>query len=130
MTAQISEETLIILPTNKNKESAGCQIHKNHGSAQPYRLVGHHVFPQSLQKKVYGKVTNQTLVWVCDNGHYTIHGILTVLMLGHKLSSPQIYRNKKEYALAVEAFELYKKALEASTKNGGENGRSAKISEP
>lgn len=50
-----------------------CGMHEDHGSAQVIRLELHHVFPQYLQRRVWGEALNNTKDPLCPNGHDTLH---------------------------------------------------------
>jgi hypothetical protein len=57
-------------------EERPCWGHKDHGTARPLRIVGHHIVP-----KEWGGDPKGELYWCCDNFHYAVHRIMDWLRL-------------------------------------------------
>lgn len=49
-----------------------CQLHRYHAPA-PSRTQGHHRRPVYLQNRVYGRIQDPTLMWLCGNCHDSVH---------------------------------------------------------
>lgn len=49
-----------------------CELHISHS---PITVIneGHHRFPQFLQRRVYGKVIDNRLIYICATSHNTVH---------------------------------------------------------
>lgn len=107
------------------REDDSCDVHVDHGSAQPALLQGHHVFPLYLQKRaaktsgVTPTVGVQDYAMLCGTGHDTVHVILRDMLDGDaavpKIGRvPAAYReHAAEWRLACEAVKRYRRALEA-----------------
>lgn len=77
-----------------------CTLHRDHGTARPLRLVAHHVHPLAYG----GRSTPGNLAVVCDNGHYSVHEILNLLLKGKPL--PRYFGTRLERAMASRGYEL------------------------
>lgn len=49
-----------------------CEMHKEH-SPRLLQTEGHHVFPQYLQRHVWGEVRDQRKAYICATGHTNLH---------------------------------------------------------
>lgn len=49
-----------------------CEIHATHS---PITIINelHHVYPQFLQRRLWGEVRDETLISLCATGHNTVH---------------------------------------------------------
>lgn len=70
----------IALPRTAPAALNPCQMYRDHGSSYPVRTQGHHRYPQYLQKRLYGSVTNTELLWLCGTCHDSIHAWLDYLL--------------------------------------------------
>ncbi len=52
--------------------SRPCQLHRYHAPAV-VQTEGHHRHPVYLQNRVYGRIQDPELLWVCGNDHAAIH---------------------------------------------------------
>ena len=55
-------------------------MYLDHGSAVPSVTQGHHVYPVYLQNRVFGRIANPTLAWLCGTCHDNVHVWLYWLM--------------------------------------------------
>jgi hypothetical protein len=83
-----------------------CELHTFHSPVTVYNEQ-HHVFPEYLQKRVWGKTLDQTKVSICATGHNTVHGAITNYL--DKGVWPD-YAKGKTLALAKEAVKRYQEA--------------------
>lgn len=58
-------------PRQVNQDELPCEIHDLH---RPVTVINelHHIFPQYLQKEVWGEVRDQRMVSLCATGHNTV----------------------------------------------------------
>lgn len=56
-----------------------CEMYRYH-RPRPTRTQGHHRHPVYLQNRVYGKIQDSELLWVCGSCHDSIHDWLYWLM--------------------------------------------------
>lgn len=56
-----------------------CQLYTYHAPA-PSRTQGHHRHPIYLQNRVYGRIQDTELLWVCGTCHDNIHEWLAWLL--------------------------------------------------
>lgn len=66
-----------------------------HGSSVPVRTQGHHIFPQYLQKELWGEVRREELAWSCGTCHDSIHSWIDHLLRGWRSEVPP-YRLRRE----------------------------------
>lgn len=66
-------------PTTATAASRPCQLHRYHAPA-PARTQGHHRHPVYLQNRVYGRIQDPDLLWVCGTCHDNIHEWLSWLL--------------------------------------------------
>lgn len=95
------------------REDGSCDVHDDHGAAQPLMLQAHHVFPEFLQKAVYGRTVEQDRAAVCGTAHDTVHVLLRE-MLKNPDAVPLNARVPKrhaafagEYRLAYRGYRRY-----------------------
>ena len=69
-----------------------CLVHKAH-KPEPLRTVEHHVWPLGMD----GPDVDDNKVDICDTGHYNVHVILGLLILGR--SMPHGHNAEKKIAL-------------------------------
>lgn len=70
-------------PTVHLKASAAlypCALYRDHGSAVPIRTQGHHRKPAYLQRRVWGEVRDNELLWLCGTCHDSVHAWLDWLL--------------------------------------------------
>lgn len=53
-----------------------CEMYRDHGSARPVVTQGHHAKPVYLQNRLYGKIVDGTLIWLCGTCHDNVHAWL------------------------------------------------------
>lgn len=58
-------------PASVTQAARPCEIHHTHS---PITVINelHHVFPQELQREIWGETRDQRVVSVCATGHNTI----------------------------------------------------------
>lgn len=57
-----------------------CELYLDHGSARPVFVQGHHLKPEYLQKRLWGEVRHNELIWLCGSCHDTVHGWIYMTM--------------------------------------------------
>ncbi len=57
-----------------------CQLYAHSGSPKPSRTQGHHRHPVYLQNRVYGRIRDPELLYVCGLCHDSIHDIVSWLL--------------------------------------------------
>lgn len=95
-------------------EDHPCQLYalSSHGSVKPARTQGHHRHPVYLQNRVYGRIQDGELLWVCGTCHDNIHEWLGWLLGESREPAPHPGRNAKAEAQA--AYDWYVAALAAA----------------
>ena len=65
-----------------------CELYKYH---KPYPAIteGHHWNPVFLQNRLWGKIHNNNLIWLCPTCHSNVHAWLDWL-LGERKSKPSV----------------------------------------
>ena len=86
-------------------EDAPCKCLKHH-SPKPLTTEQHHPFPDGEQRKIYGKVIDNTTIPLCDTGHKNVHVALSKWLKGQPCELP----NKHQRAIA---YQGYQKIMEA-----------------
>lgn len=81
-----------------------CQLLTYH-APQPARTHGHHRHPVYLQNRIYGRITDPELLWVCGTCHDNIHEWLGWLLGESRRPSPEPGRFAKAEARA--AYDWY-----------------------
>jgi hypothetical protein len=74
-----------------------CELYAYHAPT-PSRTQGHHIRPVYLQNRVYGKIIDGTLLWVCGNCHDNIHEWLGYLLGESRRPNPEPGRLAKAQA--------------------------------
>lgn len=107
------------------REDGSCDVHVDHGSAQPMLLQEHHVFPLYLQKRALkesGVAPTEGIAEfaaLCGTGHDSVHVILRDLLDGDApipktARVPAAYReHRAEWLLAYKAYKTYRAAAAA-----------------
>lgn len=86
-----------------------CQLRAYHGFL--YTTVqGHHRFPVYLQNRVYGRIQNPELLWLCGTDHDSTHSWLYYL-LGER-ARPEVHPGRLVVAEAERSHALFLKAIE------------------
>lgn len=75
-------------PITATAASRPCQLHSYH-SPRPSRTQGHHREPVFLQNRVYGRIQNSDLMWVCGTCHDNIHEWLEFLLGESRRPNPE-----------------------------------------
>lgn len=70
----------VALPKTAPAAQKPCSMYRDHGSSYPVRTQGHHRYPQYLQKRLWGAVHNQELIWLCGTCHDSLHAWLDWLL--------------------------------------------------
>ncbi len=73
-----------------------CVLHKYH-APEPVMTEGHHIHPVFLQNRLYGKIQDNILKYLCSNCHDAVHAWLYWL-LGERREPPKVGRFAKEEA--------------------------------
>jgi hypothetical protein len=55
-------------------------MYADHGSSYPVRTQGHHLYPEYLQRRLWGYTPLQELIWLCGTCHDSIHAWLDFLL--------------------------------------------------
>lgn len=77
--------------------SRPCELHTYH-SPTPARTQGHHRHPVYLQNRIYGRIVDNELLWVCGTCHDNIHEWLSWLLGEAREPSPHPGRLAKAEA--------------------------------
>lgn len=84
-----------------------CAMYRDHGSAAPSVTQGHHVRPVYLQNRKYGRIQDNTLLYLCGTCHDNTHAWLYWLMRERTKPNPEPPARAK--ALAQGAYDWYTK---------------------
>jgi hypothetical protein len=79
-------------------ETHPCQLYAHSGSPHPTRTQGHHRHPVYLQNRVYGKIQDTELLWVCGLCHDSIHDWVSWLLGEAREPNPKPGRKTIEEA--------------------------------
>lgn len=85
-----------------------CELYSYHAPT-PTRTQGHHRLPMYLQRRVWGAVENEELMYVCGTCHDNIHEWLGWLLGESRQPSPEPGRLAK--AEAKRTYDWYMKEL-------------------
>jgi hypothetical protein len=77
-----------------------CELYRHH-SPRVVRTQGHHRKPVYLQNKVFGRIQDPELLWVCGSCHDAIHEWLSWLLDEARKPSPEPGRLAKAEAQAT-----------------------------
>lgn len=81
-----------------------CQLHRYHWP-RPVRTQGHHRRPVYLQRRLYGRIVDNELLWSCGTDHDSIHAWLDWLLGEARKPDPEPGRRLK--AEAQSAYDWY-----------------------
>lgn len=73
-----------------------CQMYLDHGSAQPAVTQGHHRKPVYLQNRLYGRIVDPELWWLCGTCHDNVHAWLYWIMGERRQPAPVPLRARRE----------------------------------
>lgn len=76
-----------------------CQLHRYH-RPRVVRTQGHHRHPVYLQNRVYGRIRDPELLWVCGTCHDSIHEWLSWLLGEARKPNPEPGTRAKDEATA------------------------------
>lgn len=99
----------MLSPLAVSQELEPCVLHSSHSPITVFN-ERHHVFPEYLQKRVWGETRDKEVQSVCSTGHNTVHGAITYYL--DKAAWPA-YAVGKTREMAAEAVKRYKEALDA-----------------
>ncbi len=74
-----------------------CELYRYH-APRVVQTAGHHVAPVYLQNRVYGRIQDPTLKWLCPNCHTAVHEVIGWLLGETREPSPMPGRNVIEEA--------------------------------
>lgn len=95
---------MVLPPLTAQATERPCELHKNH-SPVVVRTQGHHIFPQYLQIKVYGKVLHEELLWLCGTDHDSLHAWLSyALGESYKPEQPVGYATQAQVERVLEWY--------------------------
>lgn len=77
-----------------------CELYTYHAPV-PSRTQGHHRHPVYLQNRVYGRIQDSELMWVCGTCHDSIHEWLGYLLGESRRPDPEPGRYAKREAQAT-----------------------------
>jgi hypothetical protein len=89
-----------------------CQLYVDHGSAVPSFTEGHHRHPVYLQNRVYGRILDPQLLWLCSTCHDNVHGWLYWLLGERK--KPSVLPPPRARQEAQAAYDWYLAAVSAA----------------
>ena len=84
-----------------------CPCVKNHNPI-PLRVELHHVYPQSEQKKRYGRVVLHDTVPLCDTAHKNVHYAITKKLDGYEFR----LSNRYQESVAKQGVEYIRAGVE------------------
>jgi hypothetical protein len=87
---------------------------------QPVITQGHHIHPVFLQNRLYGKIVDSELKWLCGTCHDSVHAWL-YWILGERIEPPYIGRAAKAEAERTFAWyfaEVKGRAVSALSRGG------------
>lgn len=97
-------------PKTAKASEQPCSLYAYH-RPRPSRTQGHHRHPVYLQNKVYGKIRDPELIYVCGTCHDNIHEWLSFLLGDARKPSPEPGRLAKKEALY--SYEWFLDAMDA-----------------
>lgn len=104
MKVYTSTETIRTAPADQKP----CEIRSNHGF--PILVTqGHHRRPVFLQNRIYGKIVDTELMWLCGSDHDNVHAWLYHLLA--ERSKPTVDPGRFIRAEAQATYAWYVKAL-------------------
>jgi hypothetical protein len=87
-----------------------CELYDYHRPV-PARTQGHHIHPVYLQNRLFGRIVDNELLWVCGTCHDNVHEWLTFLLGEGRRPPPEPGRLAK--AAAQRTFDWYTEQLAA-----------------
>lgn len=87
-----------------------CELYQYH-APRPSRTQGHHRHPVYLQNRVYGKIQDPELMWLCGTCHDSTHTWISFLL--GEAREPNPHPGKYHKAEAQKAVDWYRQAMEA-----------------
>lgn len=84
-----------------------CALHLGHHPVTVYNEQ-HHIFPEYLQKRVWGETRDKEKVSICATGHNTVHGAITAFL---DTGIWPRYATGKTRDLAKQAIIRYERAM-------------------
>lgn len=70
-----------------------CELYAHSRTPRPSRTQGHHRHPVYLQNRVYGRIRDPELLFVCGLCHDSIHDVLSWMLGEARKPSPMPGRN-------------------------------------
>jgi hypothetical protein len=83
-----------------------CQIYHYH-RPRPLRTQGHHRHPVYLQNRVYGRILDADLLWVCGTCHDNLHEIISWLLGEGRMPDPLPSTHSKTWIEAKRTVDWY-----------------------
>lgn len=75
-----------------------CEMYVDHGSARPSITQGHHAKPVYLQNRLYGRIIDGTLIWLCGTCHDNVHSWIYFLLGERREPNPHPPARAKQWA--------------------------------
>lgn len=92
-----------VAPATATATSRPCELYRWH--APPVvQTEGHHRLPQYLQRRLWGEVRDETLLWLCGNCHAATHEWIGWLLGESRRPSPEPGRLAKAEAARTVAW--------------------------
>lgn len=100
----LSPPDMATAPSTAMASERPCELYEYH-QPRPSRTQGHHQHPVYLQNRLYGKIVDNQLIWLCGTCHDSVHEWLGWLLGESRRPSPEPGRLAK--AEARRTFEWY-----------------------
>lgn len=97
-------------PATATASSRPCELYRYHAPA-PVRTQGHHRHPVYLQNRLFGRIVDNELLWVCGTCHDSVHEWVAYLLGEARRPSPEPGRLAK--AEAERTVDWYRAQLAA-----------------
>lgn len=88
-----------------------CQLYAHTCSPKPTRTQGHHRHPVYLQNRVYGKIQDSELLWLCGLCHDSQHDLISFLL--GEARKPDPWPGVKAVIEAEKTVTWYREAVAA-----------------
>ena len=75
-----------------------CQLYAHTSAPFPIITQGHHRFPEYLQRRAWGQVRDQDLLWVCGLCHDALHAVIRHMLGEGRHPGPQVGRKMRDEA--------------------------------
>lgn len=85
-----------------------CELHRYH-HPRPSRTEGHHRHPVYLQNRLYGRIRDNELLWLCGTCHDNVHEWLGWLLGESRKPDPEPTKRAKDEAARSLAWYLSEK---------------------